>query len=111
MSTETQTTPAQEMRTAAARLRCKHSHPVQPPHGLLWAPGPCEGCGVAYGAAEDISEPIREALADLLDEVARQYEEAPCDKPDGACNGCERRDDFVYAHNLAQLINGTQGGA
>lgn len=46
-------------------------------------------------------------IAAWLEETARQFEMPPCDAPDGACNGCERRDDFVYAFALAELINGS----
>ena len=41
------------------------------------------------------------AVADLLEEVARQYDAPPCDSPDGVCNGCERREDFNDALRLA----------
>lgn len=27
---------------------CKHSHPVQPPHGTLASPGPCARCGTTW---------------------------------------------------------------
>ncbi|GGK62000.1 hypothetical protein Sme01_03900 [Sphaerisporangium melleum] len=52
------------------------------------------------------SPALAEPLAAWLEEVARQYEMAPCNSPDGLCNGCERRDDFVYAFNVAQAILG-----
>jgi len=55
----------------------------------------------------DLARPgLGEPLADLLDEIARQYEMPPCDSPNGACNGCERRDDFVHAEHLARAILG-----
>lgn len=41
------------------------------------------------------------AVADLLEEVARQYDAPSCDSPDGVCNGCERREDFNDALWLA----------
>lgn len=53
---------------------------------------------------------LAEPLASWLEEMARQYEMAPCDKPDGVCNGCERRDDFVHAFNVAQVILGETSG-
>jgi hypothetical protein len=58
--------------------------------------------------AEDewVPESLRGTLVFLLEEIARQYDMPPCDQPDGCCNHCERRDDFVYANALAQLING-----
>lgn len=49
---------------------------------------------------------LAEPLASWLEEVARQYDAAPCDDPTGVCNGCERRDDFVTAQSVAQVING-----
>lgn len=49
---------------------------------------------------------LAEPLAALLEEAARQYEMPPCDHPDGVCNGCERRDDFVLALEAARTING-----
>lgn len=27
---------------------CKHSFPCQPPHGSIFRPGPCVGCGLTY---------------------------------------------------------------
>lgn len=47
------------------------------------------------------SPPAALAVADLLEEIARQYDAAPCDSPDGVCNGCERREDFNDALRLA----------
>lgn len=32
---------------------CKHSFPLQPPHGSLGNPGDCTGCGITYNAWED----------------------------------------------------------
>jgi hypothetical protein len=61
------------------------------------------------------SPPIAEAVADLLEEVARQYDAPPCDSPAGACNGCEWREDFTDALRLAQAYLGAEanmtGGA
>jgi hypothetical protein len=48
------------------------------------------------------SPPVAMAVADLLDEVAKQYDAPPCDKPEGVCNGCEWREDFTDALRLAQ---------
>lgn len=53
---------------------------------------------------------LAEPLAAWLEETGRQYEMAPCDMPDGACNGCERRDDFVYAFDVARVILGETTG-
>lgn len=100
-------TPADRMRTAVKRLRCDHTYPVQPPHGSLAHPGPCRHCGMPYPADDEwVPETLRGTLVFLLEETARLYDMPPCDKPDGACNRCERRDEFVYANALAQLING-----
>lgn len=49
---------------------------------------------------------LAEPLADLLEEMADQYDAPPCNDPTGVCNGCERRDDFVAAQLVAQVING-----
>jgi hypothetical protein len=46
------------------------------------------------------------AIADLLEEIARQYDLPPCDSPDGVCNGCERREDFNDAVRLARAYLG-----
>lgn len=53
-----------------------------------------------------VSPVVAEPLATWLEEVAQQYEAPPCDDPTGVCNGCERREDFVSALAVAQLING-----
>ena len=67
----------------------------------------CRHCGMPYqDDDEQVPEALRGALVFLLDEMARQYDMPPCDKPDGCCNRCERRDDVVYANGLAQIING-----
>jgi hypothetical protein len=50
-------------------------------------------------------------LADLLDEVARQYEAAPCNSPDGVCNGCESRWDFNFALSFARTYLGGEAPA
>lgn len=99
-------TPADRMRLAVRRLRCDHAYPIQPPHGSLAYPGPCKKCAMPYPGDDEVPEVLRGALVFLLDELARQYDLPPCDKPDGCCNNCERRDDFVYASGLAQIING-----
>lgn len=31
---------------------CKHSFPVQPPHGTLANPGPCAGCGITWATVQ-----------------------------------------------------------
>jgi len=30
----------------------EHKHPVQPPEGTLWNPGPCRICGKTYARAQ-----------------------------------------------------------
>jgi len=37
----------------------KHAHPVQPPHGSIFRPGPCRICGTTYERAR-----AEKALAD-----------------------------------------------
>lgn len=31
---------------------CKHSFPCQPPHGSIFRPGDCTGCGITYSEHE-----------------------------------------------------------
>jgi hypothetical protein len=31
---------------------CKHSFPCQPPHGSIFRPGDCTGCGITYNALQ-----------------------------------------------------------
>lgn len=62
-------TPAEELRAAAARLRCGHTHSAAPPHSI-WAPSPCEKCGVSGDAPRDVPERLREPLAELLEHLA-----------------------------------------
>ena len=61
--------PAEELRAAAARLRCEHTHSAAPPHSI-WAPSPCEKCGVSSDAPRDVPERLREPLAELLEHLA-----------------------------------------
>ena len=49
---------------------------------------------------------MAEAVADLLNEIARQYEAPPCDAPAGACSACEWREDFTDALRLARAYLG-----
>ena len=51
---------------------------------------------------------VADAVADLLDEISRQYDAPPCDSPDGVCNGCERREDFNDAVRLARAYLGEE---
>lgn len=70
----TTTTTAAELRTAATRLRCDHSFPIQPPHGSLANPGPCKHCGTPYRASGAVADHLREPIAELLDDVANEAE-------------------------------------
>lgn len=63
-------TATEELRSAAARLRCEHSFPVQPPHGSLANPGNCTDCGARWADRAPISERLRASLVAVLDEVA-----------------------------------------
>lgn len=64
-------TPAEELRAAATRLRCEHTHSAAPPHSI-WAPSPCEKCGMPHDdAPRDVSEWLREPLAAWLEDAAR----------------------------------------
>ncbi|GHE31413.1 hypothetical protein GCM10017673_37680 [Streptosporangium violaceochromogenes] len=66
----TPTTPIEELRAAAAWLRCKHTFSTRAPHSL-WAPGPCGTCGVPYDdAPRDVPEWLREPLAAQLEKDA-----------------------------------------
>ncbi len=56
---------------------CKHSFPVQPPHGTLAHPGNCTGCGTAWNVVQD---DLREQEARLLVGSSR----------DGHCTDCRR---------------------
>ena len=42
------------------------------------------------------------AVADLLEEIARQYDAPPCDDPTGVCTPCEWRPDFNDALRVAR---------
>jgi hypothetical protein len=112
-------TPAETMRRAAALMReraeaapggpwrAKAGHLDGSPHYVNDADG--HTAAECWGGSEEAtsahiaswSPPIAEAVADLLGEIARQYDAPPCDSPDGACNGCEWREDFTDALRLA----------
>lgn len=65
-------TPAEELRAAAAKLRCEHSFPVQPPEGHPWAPGPCSHCGITCLDSNVIRRrSVLESLASLLEDLSR----------------------------------------
>jgi hypothetical protein len=97
-------TEAEELRAAAAKLRETAANA---------SPGPWSAQdfafrhGLADAAWIALMDPaVAEPLAAWLEETARQYEMPPCDFPDGVCNSCERRDDFVHAMAVAHIING-----
>ena len=41
---------------------CKHSFPCQPPHGSIFRPGDCAGCGITYSQHEAELQRQEEAL-------------------------------------------------
>lgn len=41
---------------------CKHSFPCQPPHGSIFRPGDCTGCGITYSQHEAELRRQEEAL-------------------------------------------------
>lgn len=69
----TETTPADELRTAAATLRCDHRYPVHPPHGSLVQPGACSKCGAPWGGVDIpnlLCEPLDRLLSHTADDTA-----------------------------------------
>lgn len=52
---------------------CEHSFPVQPPHGSLGNPGPCNHCGLPYLVAMSLRE-IEDAQRELATYVSRLHE-------------------------------------
>lgn len=57
---------------------CKHSFPCQPPHGSIFRPGPCVGCGTTWQAAQD--ELARQEKALILGSAR-----------DGECPNCHQQ--------------------
>lgn len=41
---------------------CKHGFPCQPPHGSIFRPGPCTGCGITYTEHQSELRAQEEAL-------------------------------------------------
>ncbi|MEV0382855.1 hypothetical protein [Nonomuraea sp. NPDC050643] len=134
--TTTPTTVADELRTAAAKLRETARGASRGP----WLVGDCElyprwmlseGERDERGYNADVARicedeadtftvtdanwqwmgfahpGLAEPLAAWLEEIARQYDAPPCDDPTGVCSGCERREDFNDALTVAQVINRT----
>jgi hypothetical protein len=92
------TTPAETIRRAASLMRERAEAATEGP----WHP-------VAGIWGDEIATAVIAralAVADLLEEIARQYDAPPCDSPAGVCNGCERREDFNDALRLAQAYLG-----
>lgn len=56
---------------------CKHSFPCQPPHGSIFRPGACTGCGITYDQHQ--AELLRQEEA-LIAGTAHE----------GPCPGCEQ---------------------
>jgi len=56
---------------------CKHSFPCQPPHGSIFRPGDCTGCGITYSQHE---AELRRQEEALIVGSAR----------DGQCPDCDR---------------------
>lgn len=62
---------------------CKHSFPVQPPHGSLAHPGDCSGCGRPY--------------RDVQHDLARQEERHRiATAARGRCAGCKLPDRMLF---------------
>ncbi|MFB7500093.1 hypothetical protein ACFC09_36340 [Streptomyces sp. NPDC056161] len=55
---------------------CKHSFPIQPPHGSIVRPGPCD-CGLTY---EQVQDELRRQAETLIANTAH----------DGTCEACNR---------------------
>jgi hypothetical protein len=47
---------------------------------------------------------VSRAVADWLEETARQFDAPPCDDPSGVCTPCEWRPDFNDALRVAEAV-------
>ncbi|WP_062215680.1 hypothetical protein [Streptomyces sp. NBRC 109706] len=56
---------------------CKHSFPIQPPHGSIVRPGPCVGCGITW---DDCQADLARQEAALIDGSSH----------DGQCGHCDQ---------------------
>lgn len=74
------------------------------PHGIS---SPAGIMRRAAALTRNPSDALSIIIADLLEELARQYDPPGCDSPDGTCNGCEQRWDFVLAARLAEELLAT----
>lgn len=122
MTATTEKTIADELRTAAVRLRCEHSFPVQPPSGSVFALGPCEHCSVPWrerAPLAEVPERLREPLAALLDQIADDM--ADKDAIEGTASKAVHpvsdivgllapRADWTAALAFARLMNGGDRG-
>lgn len=89
---------ADELRTAARQLRCEHAFPCQPPHGTLWAPGPCTHCGTPRThTAPDIPDWLRPPLAAWLESWTGLDIHEAASMPE----------ELRHALNVARAVNGT----
>lgn len=57
---------------------CKHSFPVQPPHGSMSRPGPCVGCGITW---DDCQADLARQEAALIAGTAHEGTCARCHQP------------------------------
>lgn len=57
---------------------CKHSFPVQPPHGSLTNPGPCTNCGTPW---PDVQAELRRQEEALIVSTSRNGTCPDCRKP------------------------------
>ncbi|MER7788588.1 hypothetical protein [Streptomyces sp. NPDC097640] len=57
---------------------CKHGFPCQPPHGSIFRPGNCTGCGITYNQHQ--AELLRQEEALI---IGSSY--------DGQCRDCNRQ--------------------
>lgn len=117
--TKIATSGFEELETAAARVRCDHRYPCQPPHGTIWAPGPCLHCGQPHPADDEvIPEALCGPLAAWLEFAATVAREHPQD-PEYAglpearfCTECQDEETTCVAFvavalEMARAVNGT----
>lgn len=58
---------------------CKHSFPIQPPHGSIVRPGDCTGCGVTWNAIQaELAQQLAQREVDLCNRTAHE----------GRCTSC-----------------------
>lgn len=64
---------------------CQHRHPCNPPGGSIWAPGPCESCGLPWETARTIID-FNQAREILTSQAAYYH-----DNHDGAQADCNHQ--------------------